>query len=474
MLRLHPTQPDSLWNMVLPEGLALLPPDLRRIDELLSEEGLLHPFISHWRRHTPRGLADGRPTIPMASYVRLMVLRHRYGWGYATLVREVADSLHLRRFCLIPLGASVPDESTVRKLTRRLGAEVVTELTRGIIRATCRERRFRARAIRVDSTVVEADIRYPTDVGLAAQAVAAITRAARKVSEALPRTTRRVRDRSRAVGRRVRELGRSLRRRTGEAASAVQRLTEEAAGIVAREIRDATQLMGEAEAAARRTRGRARRAACRAIARLREVIALAGRVCEQVRLRFAGERIPDRLVSFADPQARPVRKGKLASPTQFGYVAQLAEITASTRRGARGLLLPPPLRAGSTHEDTLLPRTVAELEALGITLREASFDAGFTAGRTTEAMQTLGAEVFISGSGTNPGSQRTRRRRARYRVGAEGRIAHLKREYGAGRARLRGTEGARIHEGWAVFAYDVDTTAAIPKRARPARQAAST
>jgi hypothetical protein len=40
--------------------------------------------------------------------------------GYETLVREVSDSLHLRRFCL-PLTEGVPDESTVRKLVRRLG-----------------------------------------------------------------------------------------------------------------------------------------------------------------------------------------------------------------------------------------------------------------------------------------------------------------------------------------------------------------
>jgi hypothetical protein len=45
------------------------------------------------------------------------------GWGYETLVREVSDSLHLRRFCLLLLIQRVPDESTVRKLVRRLGPE---------------------------------------------------------------------------------------------------------------------------------------------------------------------------------------------------------------------------------------------------------------------------------------------------------------------------------------------------------------
>jgi hypothetical protein len=77
----------------------------------------------------------------------------------------VSDSLHLRRFCLLPLTARVPDESTVRKLVRRLGPETVNELTGVVIGKAQREARFVARAVRIDATVVEADIRYPTDGG---------------------------------------------------------------------------------------------------------------------------------------------------------------------------------------------------------------------------------------------------------------------------------------------------------------------
>jgi hypothetical protein len=42
----------------------------------------------------------------------LMVLKQRYRWGYRTLVAEVSDSIHLRRFCRISLSERVPDEST--------------------------------------------------------------------------------------------------------------------------------------------------------------------------------------------------------------------------------------------------------------------------------------------------------------------------------------------------------------------------
>lgn len=461
MLRLAADHTGTLWDALLPEEVRLLPEDLARADALLADPALLAPFEAHWRRHAPRGLVDGRPTIPMATYLRMMLLKVRGGWGYETLRQEVSDSLHLRRFCLIPLGARVPAESTVRKLTRRLGAEVVDELIRGVIRIAVRERRFRARAMRADSTVAAADIRYPTDAGLCADAVRAIARAARRVRSALPKVRVRVKDRSRAVQKRIRSLGRTLRRRTEEAKSSVRRLTEEAATHVRASVREARRLVERARRARHRAAGVSQQAAAKAIARLEQTIALAERITTQVRQRFAGEKIPDRLVSLADPDARPVRRGKLAQPTEFGYVAQIAEVSASTKRGAVALVLPPKVQAGSTHENTLLPETIAELTALGLAPREASFDAGFAPGPTTETMAPTGAELFISGRKDNPGSVRTRRRRARYRVGCEGRIAHLKREYSAGRARLRGIDGARIWESWAALAYDVDTTATL-------------
>jgi IS5 family transposase len=123
--------------------------------------------------------------------------------GYQTLVREVSDSLHLRRFCLLPLTARVPDVSTVRKLVRRLGPETVNELTRVVIGKAQRGTGFRARAGRIDSTVVEADIRYPADGVLALQGARMLAREGRKLAGRLRRPTVHVADRSRQLGRLV-------------------------------------------------------------------------------------------------------------------------------------------------------------------------------------------------------------------------------------------------------------------------------
>src|SRR5207237_7281835 len=140
----------------------------------------------------------------------LMVLKQRTGWGYETLVREVSDSLHLRRFCLIAIDQRAPEESTVRKLGRRLGPEVVAEITRAVIAKAKREARFRARAARIDSTVVEADIRYPSDAMLALQGARALAREGKKLTAMIKGTRMRVRDRSRSIGKQVRAISKTL------------------------------------------------------------------------------------------------------------------------------------------------------------------------------------------------------------------------------------------------------------------------
>jgi transposase, IS5 family len=170
-----------------------------------------------------------------------------------------------------------------------------------------------------------------------------------------------------------------------------------------------------------------------------------------------GEKLTDRLVSLADPDARPIRKGKLGKPNEFGYVAQLAEVTANTGRGARGYVLPAATAAGNPGENRLLGQTAAELDRLGLRPREVAVDGGFVPGPTAQTLARLApTRTFISGR-AEPGSRRTRRRLARYRTGCEGRISHLKCGYHLRRSRLRGDQGQRIWTGWAILAYNLDT-----------------
>jgi transposase, IS5 family len=460
MLTLLAPQAESLWDESLPVEVKELPEDLAALDVLLADPELLWPLVERWRhefRETGRlVLTEGRPTIALETYVRLMVLKQRYRWGYRTLVAEVSDSIHLRRFCRISLGERVPDESTVRKLTRRIGAETVSELTRALIVKATREKRFRPRAVRIDSTVIEADVKYPTDAGLASSGVRVLAREGRKLARLIKEKKARVRDRSRAMGHKLRTITRTIRRRSGEAKQEVLKLTGETGELLERSIREARRL---AQVARRRARGRGAKAKLKAAAALEEMAERCEKVAGQIRQRVKGEPIKDRIVSLHDPDARPIRKGKLGKRTEFGFVSQLAEMTEHTKTGARGLILPASTELGNPAEETLLPHTVAELERLGIKIREVAVDGGFKPGPTNTALTGLQPKtVFIAGR-QEPGSKRTQRRLRRYRTGEEGRISHLKRRYGLDRSRLKGDEGRQIWTEWAILAYNTDTLA---------------
>jgi IS5 family transposase len=417
-------------------------------------------LVERWRQEFEQTgrlvLTEGRPTIPLETYVRLMVLKQRYRWGYRTLVAEVSDSMHLRRFCRIALSERVPDESTVRKLTRRIGAETVSELTRAMIAKATREKRFRPRAVRIDSTVIEADVKYPTDAGLASAGVRTLAREGRKLARLVKEKKARVRDRSRSMGHKLRAISRTIRRRSGEAKAEVLKLTAETGELLQRSIKEARRL---ATVARRKARGRGATAKLKAAAGLEELADRCEKAARQIKQRVAGEPIKDRIVSLFDPDARPIRKGKLGKPNEFGFVSQLAELTENTKRGARGLILPASTELGNPAEDTLLPGTVAELQRLGITVREVAVDGGFNTGPTSTALEELQpTNAFIAGR-QEPGSKRTQRRLRRYRTGAEDRVSHLKRRDGLDRSRLKGDQGRQIWTEWGILAYNADTLA---------------
>jgi transposase, IS5 family len=458
VLRLVAAQAETLWDEALPIEVRELPEDLAALEGLLCDPALQVPFVEHWEREAVvsgvSSAGHGRPTLAIETYVRLMVLKHRHGWGYRSLVAEVSDSIHLRRFCRIALSERVPDESTVRKLTRRIGEQTVNDITRELIEAAVRERRFRARAVRIDSTVIEADIKYPTDAGLASHGVRSLAREGRKLAAKIGVAKTTVRDRSRSMGHKLRAISRTIRRRTGEAKGEVLALTEQTGELLARSVKEARRL---AATARRKARGRGAQAKLRAAAKLDELADRCEKVATQIKQRVAGEKITDRLISLSDPDARPIRKGKLGKPNEFGYVAQIAEITPNTKRGARGLILPATSLPGNPGENQLLPQTVAELDRLGLSPREVALDGGFTVGPTTEQLEDLDPErVFISGR-QQPGSRRTQRRLQRYRTGAEGRISHLKRGYGMRRSRLKGDDGQKTWTGWGILTYNLDT-----------------
>jgi IS5 family transposase len=328
VLTLLAEQPECLWDESLPVEVKELPADLAALDGLLADPGLLAPIVERFRREVIEDkrlvLTDGRPTIAMETYIRLMVLKQRYRWGYRSLVAEVSDSIHLRRFCRISLSERVPDESTVRKLTRRIGAGTVNGLSRVLIVQAARSKRFRSRAVRIDSTVIEADVRYPTDSGLASDGVRALAREGRKLAKLVKEQKRRVRDRSRSMGRTLRAMTRTIRRRSGEAKSEVLALTSKTGKLLEQSIAETRRLVVIAR---RRARGCRARAKLTAVAQLEE---LADRCEKVVSQTPAGRgRADQRPVGVAGRSGRP------ADPQGEAGQAERVRVCGPDLRGDR-------------------------------------------------------------------------------------------------------------------------------------------
>ena len=150
----------SLWEAILPEPCLGLPTELARVDALLDAPVFWEPFRAHFDP------IIGRPSIPIETYLRMMFLKFRYRLGYELLCREVADSISWQRFCRIPLGGQVPHATTLVKLTRRVGPAVVDQLNETLLTKAATHKVLRTHKVRVDTTVVEANVAYPTDAGL--------------------------------------------------------------------------------------------------------------------------------------------------------------------------------------------------------------------------------------------------------------------------------------------------------------------
>ena len=358
----------------------------------------------------------------------------------------------------------------MRKLSRRPGQETVAELSRSLIAKAERETRFRARAVGIDSTRRTSAAR-PTAAWPRTGCARSPARGGgcgrswlgRRRGSAILAGGRQAPagDLAHAAAPEGRGQGRGARADRGDGqappglgaggARSCRRGAPEGAGASA---------LGEGEGEAAGGRDPRRRRAPGDLAERGE------KVVEQIRKRLAGEPSTDRLVSPFDPDARPIRKGKLGRPTEFGYLEQPAELTPSTKPGARGFILPPASAPGNPGENEPLPDTAAELRRLGLQPREVALDGGFQTKASEEALAPLApGRAFIAGR-SEPSSRRTRRRLGRYRAGGEGRTSHLKRRHGRRRSRPKGGEGERTWTGWGCSPTTSRPTGCTPEQTR--------
>lgn len=432
---------ESLWEAVLPEELRVLPAELGKVDALLDDERFLAPFRSRFTS------SIGRPTIPIETYLRLMYLKHRYALGYETLCKEVADSFTWRRFCRIALDGRVPDPSTLMKLTKRLGPQLLEELNAELLALAVERKVLRSRRLRVDTTFVEADISAPTDSGLCSHAVSRLTRLARRIEQTGTKTRTRVRDRRRAVAKRIRAIS-AQRGRGRESLPAIDRLTGEIAQRAKQTVRETRRLAAELRRGGRRRK----RTVAPLLQRLERELEAAEQILAQTDQRLAGQRtIPNRRVSLVDPDARPIHTGTPGGHAiRFGYKARIADT-------AEGFVIADVPERGGPTDGSLLDGALAKAKRSGMQVRSVYADRGFgtSTGDTALAKHGIRDPVIPRQQRAGPREHsRSWRRRYRFRNGLEGRISQLKRK-GLRRTRLRTLEGAQTWVGGITLAHNL-------------------
>src|SRR5271169_2250896 len=189
MLRTVNPQP-TLWETILPEMCLGMPAELEAVDRLLDDPAFFEPFVAHFHA------ALGRPSLPIETYLRLMFLKYRYRLGFEPLCREVADSISWQRFCRLPLGMAVPHSTTLMKITPRCGSSVVDGLNEALLAKAAQAKVLKTNKLRADTTVVPANVAYPTDSGLLAKGVAKMAKAVKKLHANGLATRSKTRDRT--------------------------------------------------------------------------------------------------------------------------------------------------------------------------------------------------------------------------------------------------------------------------------------
>jgi IS5 family transposase len=456
MLRLTRPQ-ESLWDQLLPLQARTLSDELATVDAWLADERFFEPYRRRFRTRL------GRPTVPVETYLRLMYLKHRYKLGYEMLVREVADSLHWRRFCRIPLEEAVPHSTTLIKLTRKYGPEVLHDLNTLLVRKARERKVLRGRKLRVDTTVIQAPIEHPTDIGLLADGVRVITRLARRLQAAGAATRTTFRNRSRTIKRALRAVGQALRTRTGEAKAAVEHHTARVLEVTRQVVRQAQRVVVNSRRAGRQQRGRAGATVQRLRAQLHTMVQRTTQVMAQTAQRLQGVLpIPDRLVSLFDPEARPIRRGKLNAKTEFGYKALLTETEDR-------LITHYEVHVGNPGDGGLLPAAFEQhVQAVGRRPRAAATDRGFGSKANEDFLTKRGVPRIslpypgrLGATRRMHEHQRWFRRLQRWRAGQEATISLGSRKYQWRHSRLRGRDGADLWLGLGVLVANLDRLVAL-------------
>ncbi len=432
-----------------------LEPMLQTISDFIDRHGHL---IDKVRRDLNRGLKNphtGRSGLTAQQVLRSLVLQRVKNWDYRELRERINDGYTLRSFTRF-YSKQVPKHDAFNRAFNRLTPvtlEVINEL---VIRSAVDLRLENGKKLRVDTTVVETDIHYPTDSTLLWDTVRVVTRLIGDLDELLPQGVPGFTNRSRSARRRMQEIMRSAsRERHRRLAPKYRKLicTTEQVIANAREVLKKTErihsmdLMSEIAIQAIRKQ-------------IDHYCSLGDRVVDQARRRVINkEQVPneEKIFSIFETHTDLIKRGKILKPVEFGHKVYIAE-------SARGLITQYQVLDGNPTDDAQVKSSLRRhRETFGDAPKIYSADRGFFSKANIEHCTKAGVElVCIPQRGGKKTTEQASYEKSpcfkngqRFRAGIEGRISVLFRGRGMKRCLAEGRDRFELLVGAAVLANNL-------------------
>jgi IS5 family transposase len=291
-------------------------PWMRHADKALEDDALLVIIQEELAKRCKKSKTRGRKATPAEVVLRMLLLKHVRDWSYEVLSREVRANLVYREFTRIG-GEKVPDDRTMGNLARQLGPEVIERLHRRVVEIAQENKIAAGRKMRVDTTVVETDIHYPTDSSLLGDGVRVLTRIMKKVTAVVGKAGTQMRDRSRSAKLKVLAIARASRNKTEQGRQKMKKAYVKLLEITSRVAGQAKKFSSEIGTGVKQGNLSVLHKAKK---QLDEMIPRVQQVLRQTRERVlrGNTQADGKLLSVFETHTEVIRKGKANKPNEFG------------------------------------------------------------------------------------------------------------------------------------------------------------
>jgi IS5 family transposase len=432
-------------------------PWMRHSDRVLQDDRLLEIVQKALAQRCRKSKTRGRPATTAEVVLRMLLLKHIFNCSYERLTREVRANLVYRDFAGIGAG-KVPDDKTLGRLGRQLGPAVIEQIHQRVVELAREHKVVQGRKMRVDTTVVETNIHYPTDSTLLGDGVRVLIRIMRQARALLGTAAAKVRDCTRTVRRRMLQVSQASRDKTAQGHSKLRHAYEQLLAMAARVIRQAGRFSATVQAQIKRARGRRRTRLKKAHSQFAEMIPRLEQVIRQTRQRIleGDTHAENKLVSMFEATTEVIRKGKAGKPNEFGKLAKIqeAENQIITHYEVYDH------RPSDSH--LLTPSIAKHQQQFGRAPQLVAADAGFFSAANETAAEQMGVKRLAIPNRSTKSEARKQRQKSRWfrqamkwRTGCEGRISVLKRRHGLNRCRYQGPAGMQRWVGLGVLADNI-------------------